>query len=131
MDEAITYVGDESSELQRNTKDRIGDQEVHQKQADKTTNKAGEGINKAADMVKATTDKTVDVVNSVTEKAKETVKGAWEATKDATQNISGTSSFDNVDDLWEDHTTKPKDHTGKPRIKEEEEMVKSTKVEGR
>ncbi|XP_024984526.1 uncharacterized protein LOC112520383 [Cynara cardunculus var. scolymus] len=159
IDEAISYVGDGSSELPRKAKVRIGEETANRDEGMKdeskerahdmkqsstsiAADKAGEGINKAADMVKAATDKTVDAVDTVAVKAKETVKGAWEATKDAKQRVSGTSSF-NVDHLWEDHTTKPEDdtekhrhHTGKPEDhtgKPEdhtEGMMKSRKLEG-
>ncbi|GKB89870.1 hypothetical protein Tco_0962142 [Tanacetum coccineum] len=93
-DEAISYVPDESVELQRNTNDTAREDD-HIKQMKETTE-----------------DDTTDVLEAAAKKTKETAKDAWEATKDTARKIKesvvGNSSFNIDDDVWEDHTGKPK-----------------------
>ena len=74
---------------------------------------------------KENTEDTTDVLKAVAEKTKDTAKDAWETTKDTTRKIKesvvGNSSF-NVDDVWEDHTAKPKikgDDVMKPHEKKD------------
>ncbi|GJZ08857.1 hypothetical protein Tco_0543140 [Tanacetum coccineum] len=93
-DEAISYVPDESVELQRNTNDTAREDD-HIKQMKETTE-----------------DDTTDVLEAAAKKTKETAKDAWEATKDTArkikESVDGNSFFNIDDDVWEDHTGKPK-----------------------
>ncbi|PWA88918.1 late embryogenesis abundant protein (LEA) family protein [Artemisia annua] len=117
-DEAISYVPDESVELQRNTNENAREDDEAKQMKDKKVDMTSDEIKhmkykakENANDMKESTEDTTDVLKAAAEKTKDTAKDAWETTKDTTRKIKesivGYSSF-NVDDVWEDHTGKPK-----------------------